>query len=378
MHQSCRTLPSQLGLLTCLPQTACFLVRSVTLAGCSVCRISRGSVNPVLVPRHKSNPLKCLQTLSCTISLYSTDKGMQEQGVQVFWCLATSPNAYCRALKHGADGGLQEQVVEILRLLLDPESMDQTSERSEFLEVFYDKYIQQLIGLLEGKGRSGPKRLGSSSVLGKRREREDDSGEHLGSWAGQLDSILPAHGTGLLQQHPSPAHFYCCAGAPDHAGSHAALPNGILPANGHATPRESPSAAAGAQQPQTENGTSGTGPDAGTPSAAQQSAEPEDSRSETVRPSTLGLIVDLLCFCVQHHSFRIKYYTLRNNVVEKVGRNQWQKFSECQCACQPVIISLCPCGQQVCTRLLMLDNPASASQQAACHARPADTSIRNA
>ena len=28
--------------------------------------------------------------------------------------------------------------------------------------------------------------------------------------------------------------------------------------------------------------------------------------------------IELLCFCVQHHSFRIKYYVLRNNVVEKV------------------------------------------------------------
>ena len=37
-------------------------------------------------------------------------------------------------------------------------------------------------------------------------------------------------------------------------------------------------------------------------------------------PATLGIIVELLCFCVQHHSYRIKYYILRNNVVEKVGR----------------------------------------------------------
>ncbi len=35
--------------------------------------------------------------------------------------------------------------------------------------------------------------------------------------------------------------------------------------------------------------------------------------------STLGLIVDLLCFCAQNHQFRIKYYSLRNNVGEKVG-----------------------------------------------------------
>lgn len=35
-------------------------------------------------------------------------------------------------------------------------------------------------------------------------------------------------------------------------------------------------------------------------------------------PSTLNLIVELLCFCVKSHSYRIKYYVLRNNVVEKV------------------------------------------------------------
>ena len=29
--------------------------------------------------------------------------------------------------------------------------------------------------------------------------------------------------------------------------------------------------------------------------------------------------MDLLCFCVTQHSYRIKYYVLRNNVVEKVG-----------------------------------------------------------
>ena len=33
----------------------------------------------------------------------------------------------------------------------------------------------------------------------------------------------------------------------------------------------------------------------------------------------VGLVVDLLCFCIVSHSYRIKYYILRNNVVEKVG-----------------------------------------------------------
>jgi protein phosphatase-4 regulatory subunit 3 len=37
-------------------------------------------------------------------------------------------------------------------------------------------------------------------------------------------------------------------------------------------------------------------------------------------PATLALLLDLLCFCVTQHSYRIKYYILRNNVVEKVLR----------------------------------------------------------
>ena len=36
-----------------------------------------------------------------------------------------------------------------------------------------------------------------------------------------------------------------------------------------------------------------------------------------VPPAVLGLIVELLCFCVAHHSYRIKYYILRNNVLSK-------------------------------------------------------------
>ncbi len=35
---------------------------------------------------------------------------------------------------------------------------------------------------------------------------------------------------------------------------------------------------------------------------------------------TIVNIIELLCFCVRHHSYRIKYYVLRNNVVDKVLR----------------------------------------------------------
>lgn len=35
------------------------------------------------------------------------------------------------------------------------------------------------------------------------------------------------------------------------------------------------------------------------------------SKDKVVPASTIGLIVDLLCFCVQHHAFWAKYHVLR-------------------------------------------------------------------
>ena len=55
----------------------------------------------------------------------------------------------CRLLIKGAAGGLQEQAVEILRVLLDSESLNQESEKSDFLEKFYGSYIKQLCSIIE-------------------------------------------------------------------------------------------------------------------------------------------------------------------------------------------------------------------------------------
>lgn len=41
-------------------------------------------------------------------------------------------------------------------------------------------------------------------------------------------------------------------------------------------------------------------------------------RSGYISPEILGNICELLCFCVQHHSYTIKYYVMRNRVMEKV------------------------------------------------------------
>lgn len=129
----------------------------------------------------------------------------------------------------GADAGLQGQLLEIMRLLLDPETMEQNADKSTFLELFYLTYMDKLVSVLTAATPAG------------------------------------ADGKGG-------------------AGGAGARPG---------------SAAAGAQQP----------PQQPPPSA-----------------STLCCIIDLLCFCVMHHSFRMKYYVLRNNVVEKVLRlTRWRE-----------------------------------------------------
>ncbi|EEH55088.1 uncharacterized protein MICPUCDRAFT_19362 [Micromonas pusilla CCMP1545] len=102
--------------------------------------------------------------------------------------------------------GLQAQLFELLKLMLDPETMDQPVEKSGFLELFYDTYVDRLV---------------TSVNAGVRDEPGPGGGE-----GGETNSVVPAW--------------------------------------------------------------------------------------------ALVKTIELLCFCVQHHSFRIKYYVLRNNVVEKV------------------------------------------------------------
>ncbi|KAL4418834.1 hypothetical protein ABPG77_004074 [Micractinium sp. CCAP 211/92] len=102
-----------------------------------------------------------------------------------------------QALLGSSSSGLQEQVLEILKVLLDPETLEGAAEKDKFVELFYDRHIAQLLAA-------------------------------------------------LVQA---------------------------------------------AEAPYAE----------GAPSA-----------------NTVGLVVDLLCFCVVSHTYRIKYYVLRNNVVEKV------------------------------------------------------------
>ena len=99
--------------------------------------------------------------------------------------------------KASETSGLQEQVLDMLRMLLDPESLPTMPEKDNFVNLFYEKYIEKLVNALENAA-----------------ERPDDP--------------------------------------------------------------------------------------------------------EAVSAATIAHIVDLLCFCVTQHSYRIKYYVLRTDVMQKV------------------------------------------------------------
>ncbi|CAD7697167.1 unnamed protein product [Ostreobium quekettii] len=104
-----------------------------------------------------------------------------------------------RELTEGADYGLSEQIMDVIRTMLDPETMDQGASDKKIIDIFYEKHLSSLVEAL-GSGLGG---------AGQRQDR--------------------------------------CLAAPSR-----------------------------------------------------------------------GLILELLRFCVQHHTYNIKYYVLKNNVLEKV------------------------------------------------------------
>ncbi|XP_024390933.1 uncharacterized protein [Physcomitrium patens] len=119
-------------------------------------------------------------------------------------------------------GGLQAKLLEVMRMLLDTETMETASskhlppaDKSLFLEVFYERYMDQMVQLL-------------------------------------VD------------------------GCPPEAGS--------------------------------------------IESTNESSIDVGKGTRRTITPEILGNVCELMCFCVQHHQFRIKYYVMRNHVVEKVLR----------------------------------------------------------
>uniref|UniRef100_A0A383VVY6 Uncharacterized protein n=1 Tax=Tetradesmus obliquus TaxID=3088 RepID=A0A383VVY6_TETOB len=140
--------------------------------------------------------------------------------------------------------GLPEQIAELLKLLVDPETMEGALEKNDFMDVFYSSFIEKLIAPVGGSEPTAAAAAGTAAA-----------GEASNSSSKPAAAAKPAGG-----------------------GSSAAAP------------------------------------------AAAGKAAGGSSSSSDVPASTIGLIVDLLCFCVQHHAFWAKYHVLRKNVVEKVLR----------------------------------------------------------
>ncbi|KAJ7531832.1 hypothetical protein O6H91_14G061000 [Diphasiastrum complanatum] len=137
---------------------------------------------------------------------------VQQQGHTLFSLLV-------KGMLTPSEGGLQAQLVEIMRMLLDSDTMDrQQTDKSTFLDVFYEKYMDQLVEI--------------------------------------ITTACPLKGT-----VGGPKQLLTCL----HSNSATRKPS-------------------------------------------------------VVSPEILGHICELLCFCVKHHGFRIRYYVMRNNLVEKILR----------------------------------------------------------
>jgi hypothetical protein len=126
----------------------------------------------------------------------------------------------------------------IPQLLVDPETMEGAPEKSEFLEVFYERYMDVLVASV-----SGEREIGSASATRPR--------------PASADAAAPAAGSAQQQQQQQQ------------------------------------------QRQQAEGGSgSGSGADVGGKAGGGPSALLPPG---PVPASTIGLIVDLLCYCVQHH-----------------------------------------------------------------------------
>lgn len=60
-----------------------------------------------------------------------------------------------------------------------------------------------------------------------------------------------------------------------------------------------------------------------------------------VPAATVGLVVDLMCFLVLHHSFRCKYWALRNQLVPKVRAAARLSKEQAEHGCVSVAAHVC-------------------------------------
>ncbi|GBG33681.1 Serine/threonine-protein phosphatase 4 regulatory subunit 3 [Hondaea fermentalgiana] len=160
------------------------------------------------------------------------------------------------------EAGMQAQAMEILRMLLDPETME-AAEKESFLTLFYDHYIWWLVLPLE--------------MLRVKRQKVRNTG--TGKEADRAGSASPLQGAvGNRAPFSSASRGY-----------ELVMCSGLL--------------------------------DAHTTTMAQSPQERllERKAAETARVAEHH-ITELLSFCVQTHGFRVKYFVLNQDIVDKVLR----------------------------------------------------------
>jgi len=256
--------------------------------------------------------------------------------------------ALVRTFTAQSEAGLKAQLMEVLRFLLDPETME-NAEQQEFLNLFYDGYIMQVLEPLPDSEGS-PGEADGSAAVEPRGARDLDNGvaAHAGPVAAEGAEEVHASGPepvpperpavaeeghtlastfqdGAAQastsasgahsasrQAPDPNTASVQTAAVDRAGAGGA---------GHApdTPvgQADPAVAQAARAEAVEGGPPRAAiPQAHAPAQPAVTTDSDDSSEEGHAGKVL--VVELLCFCVIHHGYRIKYFVLKNHVMTRV------------------------------------------------------------
>ena len=180
-----------------------------------------------------------------------------------------------RVLTSDEASGEKPQITEVLRALLDPEGME-GREQDDFLNLFYENHVHELAQPVAGKVDSGTGPMKGSS----------------GALAASCKAAAPA----------AAAAAAASAAAPE-AGSSSSSSRGAAVAGATGATAATTTAA-------TADGSSSGG--GGSSSAGACAEVPEGVLSARQH------VCELLCFCVAKHSYRIKYFILRNNILAKV------------------------------------------------------------
>lgn len=232
--------------------------------------------------------------------------------------------------------GLPEQALEALKYLLDPESMDFTTQRNAFLELFYNEFMERIVNVIAAAGRAltppAPCNANAAQLAGvaagSTAAGSSDAAATAAVAAADGDAAATA-ATGDAAASETTAAA-AAAAAPQRAAAAAAAAAACAAADAAAT--ESPTAPASSSQPSfgegstAQQGGSSWGWPQGSNSVADAvravTAEGVKSDVEELTvvppPFVLALVLDLMQYCVTHHHFRIKYFVLRHTIIHKV------------------------------------------------------------